>query len=89
MVHQKSWFWRSVISVLAYKGRFFIRDLDMAWTSKIFRTVSSEPVTGKPKMTGKSQSMGSSTDLEAQAGVQKLRQAHDLAKVTFSLRISD
>ena len=88
MVHHKSWFWRTVISVLAYKGRFFVRDLNMAWTSKIFRTVSSEPVSERPKMTGKSQSMGSSTDLEAQAGVQKLRQAHDLAKVTFSLHIN-
>jgi len=81
MADRKSWVWTTIVSILAFRCRYFVRDLDMAWTNKIFRTVSSEPVPEKPKTTGKSQSMGCSRDLESQAGVQKLRQAYDLAKV--------
>lgn len=80
MVDQKSCIWGTVVVALVVRYTYFGRNLNMSWTNKIFRSVSLEPIREKQMPAGKSQSMGSSRDLDAQAGVQKLRQAHDLAK---------
>jgi hypothetical protein len=86
MVDQKSCIWGTVVVALVVRYTYFGRNLNMSWTNKIFRSVSLEPIREKQMPAGKSQSMGSSRDLDAQAGVQKLRQAHDLAKVSFTRR---